>query len=223
MKFKFVLILTILFFSGTTWASADDKDGYNGIAWGTALKDFKSAHSSRPNFGLGRIEQQAYQYLMMNFHEAAPNDPVFLNHTQDEKIAGDSADYVFYKGLYRLAVVPISPDQADPTLKDLAARYSKKELKTYTTHGDFEGDAGWMTVEFDYQRYAQTPGASVFCVTASTYIEDQAVAEANSPAANVVVHEPGPKTSLGVFLIYISDDYFKSPDNAWVEYQSEKR
>jgi hypothetical protein len=226
MKFKLAVILTlaVLLFSGMTWASADDNalEGYDGSSWGTSLKGFKSSHKSFAADSVERTEARAIDYLMMNFHEVDRDDASRPAKFVDQKIGGDQADHIFYDGRYSLAAVPIASENVDAMRKAIEAKYSKKDSKTYSAYWDFTGAYGWKMMEFDYQQYAKTPGTRVYLVTASSYYEDQGAVDQENDS-DVVVHGAGPKTDLGAFLIYVSDDYFKNTDNAWVDYQANKQ
>jgi len=94
--------------------------------------------------------------------------------------------------------------------------------KTYDAYWDFRGDLGWQMMEFDYQQYAKNSGTRVYLVTTSTYFEDEAASD-QAYGNDVVVHGAGPKTDAGAFLIYVSDDYFTGNDNAWADYQADKK
>ena len=112
MKFKFAVIfsLVVLLFSGMTWASADDNalEGYQGISWGTSLKEFKSSQKSFAANSVERTQARAIDYLMMNFHEVDKNDSSRPTKFVDEKINRDQADHIFYDGRYSLAATPIA-------------------------------------------------------------------------------------------------------------------
>jgi hypothetical protein len=224
MKFKLavVLNLAVLLFSGMSMAQADNNvlEGYHGASWGTSLKEFKSSQNSFASSSVERTEARALDYLMMNFHEVDMDDVCRPAKFVVQKIGGDHVDYVFYDGEYQLAAVPIAAGNVGAMKKAVEAKYAKKDSKTYLAYWEFKGgDYGWLMMEFHYQQYAKTPGTRVYLVTTSSYYEDQGTVDQQGDGG-VAVHGGGPKTDAGAFLIYVSDNYFKNTDNAWVDYQS---
>jgi hypothetical protein len=219
-----ILSLVVLLFSGVTLARADESalEGYHGHSWGTSLKSFKSGEKSLPASSVERTEARAIDYLLMNFHDVDIDDAARPVKFADEKIKGEPGDFVFYGGQYQLAAVPIAPENVDAMRQSIEAKYTKKDSKTYSAYWDFRGDYGWQMMEFDYQQYAKTPGTRVYLVTASSYYEDQGAVDQQN-GGDVVVHGAGPKSDVGAFLIYVSDDYFKNTDNAWADYQMNKK
>ena len=218
MKIKCLSILTlaILFFTGMTLVLADESvlEGYHGIAWATPLKDFKASQQSSEADSVERTEARAADYLLMDFHEVDKDDASRPAKFMDRKIAGDNADYIFYDGRYCLAAVPLASENVEAVRKEIKSKYSRKDTKTYAAYWDFRGDYGWLMMEFNYQRYDKSPGTRVYLVTTSSYYED-----GNAMAGDT----SGPKSEADAFLIYVSEDYFKNSDNAWIDYQANKR
>jgi hypothetical protein len=223
MKFKFEGFLTfaILFFSGTVLVSAEDNvsAGYHGVAWGTSLKEFKSSQKSFAFHTVDETESKAIDYLMMNFHEVDKDDESRPIKFADEKTAGENVDHIFYDGQYRLAAVPIAPENVEAARKEIQSKYAKKDSKTYSAVGDLSPDYGSLMTRFDYQQYAKTPETSVYLVTMSSYYGDGAAADPYNDN-NVTGNGSGLKNNAGAFLIYVSNDYFKNTDNAWTDYQA---
>jgi hypothetical protein len=236
MQFKLAAIFTlsVLLSLGISWASPTDTpsptltatvtavalEGYHGTGWGVSLNDFQSAQKSVTNNSVKRTEKSVLLHLLLNFHEAAKKDNYYPTQISIQKIDGDKTNYVFYNGHYRLAVVPIELKNLDAVRKEITSKYSAiKDLLTYTVQWTFRESQGWVNMDFDYQQYAKTPGTRIYLVTASSYNEDQGLVD-QLHYGDVVQHIPGPKTLVSAYLIYISEDYFKSTDNAWTDYQA---
>jgi hypothetical protein len=235
MKFKFTAILTlavILHSAGAgagpvdtpsptlTAAATPTGEGYHGVGWGTSLDNFKSAQKSSAVNAVKKTEATAIAYVMMNFHPVAKDDNYRPTKLAVQKTDEDKTSYVFYDGRYQLAVTPIELANLNAVQKEIGSKYSPmKDSINYSTHWDFSDKYGWTSIEFDYQRYLKTPGTRIYLVTASTYLEDKGVFD-QLHYGDVVDHSPGPKTPVSAYLIYVSEDYFKSSDNAWVDYQA---
>jgi hypothetical protein len=226
MNYKWILVLALFFtFSIRSMALAQDDafEGYHGKTWGTSVKSFKSSEHASPASYVDRVEARAVDYLMMGFHEVDIDDAARPFKFSDQRIAGDRTDHVFYDGQYRLAVVPIDAANEAAVKKELDSKYKFTESKSYAAYWDFKAEYGWEMMGYDFRQYQKSPGTRVYWVEASSYLEDGSLEDTQVGDSGVAVHSSGPSTPRGGFLIYVSDDYFKSDDNAWADYQTNKK
>jgi hypothetical protein len=203
----------------TTTATQTPAEGYHGIGWGTALDEFKAAQKIVPPKSFEKAEAKAVDYLMFNFHEVQKRPRKGKGKFSLQQVEGDNTAYVFYDGQYRLAAVPIDLANLKDVRKEIEKKYAKKKLLSRTVQWEPSDYYGWTDMDFEFQEYEKSPETRLYLVTASFFLEDQGQA-AQMSYEDLVQHGPGPSTLSGAYLIYLSEDYFKSGDNAWADYQA---
>jgi hypothetical protein len=226
MNFKWMFAFALFFtFSIRSLVLANDDtfEGYREKAWGASLKSFRSSEHALPASFVDRVEARAIDYLMMDFHEVDIDDAARPTKFSDQRIAGDKTDYVFYNGYYQVAVVPIDTANEAVVKKQLDSKYKSIGSKSYAAYWDFKADYGWEMMRYDYRQYQKSPGTRVYWVEASSYLADGSLEDARVSDSVAVLHNSAPSVSRGGFLIYVSDDYFKSSANAWADYQTNKK
>jgi hypothetical protein len=192
-------------------------DGYHGTAWGTPLSEFTAAKKSRSDFIMDPLVEKGLDYLLMNFHEVAQDDPAYPAGINFEKIHGDSVEYVFYGNKYSLAAVPIDPANLNAVEKELGTKYTPKDRKWYPAYWKFiGGEYGWKMMGYKFSAFEKSPGTLVYLVTASSFYDDGALVDGGS--MNITF-----SPESGAFLVYASADYFQNAKNAWSDYRANKR
>lgn|GEM_PF-5929528 len=194
---KLELFICIVVFFGTLAiraAGVDSEKGYGGIPWGITYKQFQSEKESKPLGLMDKVRARAIDYLMMDFHEVAFDDPSRPPKFSVQEIKGDDVAYVFYDGKYCLASVPIDENNLEAVQKKLEKEYKRLNSRTYQSYLEFEGgDYGWDMLHLDYVEYRKTSTTTVYFIKAFTHFEELS----------------GSYKPIGGFLIYVPSDYFK--------------
>jgi hypothetical protein len=214
-EFKFLYVFLFLF-AGSTLRADDTifpdanhpaNEGYQGVVWSVALKDFQHTHGAMLFHPLP-VERAALNDLLMTLH---PYDSAKLHNLDKSRILrvpGDLAHYVFYNERFCMASLPVSLSDLNKVQAFLKTHF--KSMGSTTLRNDRNNPAvpGHNKSEFSFQRY-----------DTQEFDDNYLMNKTGTRAYLISFSESNPKLLKAVYLVYVSTDYFTGGNNAFSENQ----